>query len=89
MWYVICILSVFVVAYGIALQAILHPNSKLDFPLAVSIVKKAYFQIHGELFLDELEGQLLFPVTIAFNIAREHVCACARVRVCVRACVRA
>ena len=69
MLYMIGILSVFVVAYGIALQAIMNPNSELGFPLLVDIVKKPYFQMHGELFLDELEGQLLFPISIASNTA--------------------
>ncbi|KAI0235846.1 hypothetical protein LSAT2_013619 [Lamellibrachia satsuma] len=56
MSYFIIILMVFVTAYGIALQAILYPNSELKFSLIGDIFKKAYFQIYGELFLDELEG---------------------------------
>ena len=47
---------VFVTAYGIALQAILYPNSELKFSLIGDIFKKAYFQIYGELFLDEVDG---------------------------------
>ena len=53
-------MMVFVVAYGVALQAILYPNSPFDFKLISSIFKKAYFQIYGELFLEELEGTLIF-----------------------------
>lgn len=60
MAYFIIILMVFVTAYGVTLQVILYPNSPLQFSLIDDIFKKAYFQIYGELFLDELEGQLFF-----------------------------
>ena len=45
-----------VAAYGIALHAILYPNSKSELKLVPAILQKAYFQMYGELYLDELEG---------------------------------
>ncbi|KAI0242998.1 Transient receptor potential cation channel subfamily M member-like 2 [Lamellibrachia satsuma] len=67
MWYVIIIIMVFVVAYGVALQAILYPNSPLDFTLMSKMFKKAYFQIYGELFLEELGGTLDCETTLMAN----------------------
>lgn len=51
------ILVVFILAYGSATHAILYPNSELDWSLIKNIFRKAYFQIYGELFLEEIEGE--------------------------------
>ncbi|KAK2172373.1 hypothetical protein NP493_967g00038 [Ridgeia piscesae] len=67
MSYFIVILFVCVTAYGVALQAILYPNSKFTFSLFGNIFKKAYFQIYGELFLEELDGTLACEATPASN----------------------
>lgn len=53
------ILFVFITAYGLASQAMLYPNAPLDFELIPSIWEKAYFQIYGELFLEEIKGKWL------------------------------
>ncbi|KAI0221469.1 Transient receptor potential cation channel subfamily M member 2 [Lamellibrachia satsuma] len=58
MSHILVILMVFVIAYGAALQAILYPNSTLGWPLLGAIFKKAFFQIDGEHFLDELDGSM-------------------------------
>ncbi|KAI0217091.1 hypothetical protein LSAT2_031008 [Lamellibrachia satsuma] len=58
MLYILVILMVFVTAYGTALQAILYPNSTFGWPLLGAIFKKAFFQIDGEHFLDELDGSM-------------------------------
>ena len=49
---------VFIAAYGLAAQAILYPNSPLDIVLVQGVLRKAYWQIYGELFLEEIEGDL-------------------------------
>ena len=59
MLFFILILLVFVVAYGIALQAMLYPNSDFGIALIEDVFKKAYWQIYGELFLEEIEGEIL------------------------------
>lgn len=55
--YFVLILLVFITAYGLAAQAILYPNAALEFELIQSIFEKAYFQIYGELYLDEIKGE--------------------------------
>ena len=54
----ICILFVFTFAYGIASQAILNPNTTNFSELFRGVFYKSYFQIFGELFLDEIWGKL-------------------------------
>ncbi|OAF71847.1 hypothetical protein A3Q56_00397 [Intoshia linei] len=51
------ILFVFIVAYGVALQSTLYPNSTLDVKLVQKVLRVSYWQMYGELFLDELEGK--------------------------------
>nr|KAG5688392.1 hypothetical protein BaRGS_026660 [Batillaria attramentaria] len=55
MWFFV-ILLVFVFAYTIASEAILYPNTEVSLKLLYYLPRKAYWQIYGELFLDELEG---------------------------------
>ncbi|XP_041467806.1 transient receptor potential cation channel subfamily M member 5-like [Lytechinus variegatus] len=53
----ICILLVFVLAYGIACQAVLFPHVTDTRQMMKGIFYRSYFQIYGELFLEELEGR--------------------------------
>ncbi len=54
----VLILLVFVVAYGVASHVILYPNSPLNIELIQDVLQKAYFQMFGELFLEEIEGDI-------------------------------
>ncbi|XP_076456247.1 transient receptor potential cation channel subfamily M member-like 2 isoform X2 [Babylonia areolata] len=55
MWFVV-ILMVFIGAYAIASEAILYPQTELSWKLLYHLPRKAYWQIYGELFLEEIEG---------------------------------
>eukprot|EP00057_Strongylocentrotus_purpuratus_P005699 XP_003731577.2 PREDICTED: transient receptor potential cation channel subfamily M member 5 [Strongylocentrotus purpuratus] len=52
-----CILMVFLLAYGIACQAVLFPHVTDTRQMLKGIFYRSYFQIYGELFLEELEGR--------------------------------
>ncbi|KAK7469452.1 hypothetical protein BaRGS_00036518, partial [Batillaria attramentaria] len=52
------ILLVFVFAYTVASEAILYPNTEMSWKLLYYLPRKAYWQNYGELFLDELEGDV-------------------------------
>ena len=52
----ICILFVFILAYGVVAQALRFPNSNATYKLFIDVIYLPYWQIYGELFLDELEG---------------------------------
>ena len=56
----IAILSVFLVAYGVASQAILFPNGSSFHEVISGVFFKAYFQMYGELFLEDIQGRFLF-----------------------------
>ncbi|XP_038076672.1 transient receptor potential cation channel subfamily M member-like 2 isoform X3 [Patiria miniata] len=50
----LCILLVFLLGFGIASQAILQPNSSSFVDIARGVFYKPYFQIFGELFLEDI-----------------------------------
>ncbi|XP_078660979.1 transient receptor potential cation channel subfamily M member-like 2 isoform X2 [Branchiostoma floridae x Branchiostoma belcheri] len=50
----IFILIIFILAYGVATQSILYPNESRVGTVLQGIFHKAYFQIYGELFLEEI-----------------------------------
>ena len=53
----LCILFVFMLAYGVASQAILKPNSTSFGDIFLGVAYKSYFQIFGELFLEDIVGK--------------------------------
>ncbi|RDD39507.1 Transient receptor potential cation channel subfamily M member 2 [Trichoplax sp. H2] len=53
----VVILGVFLVAYGVSSHAILHPNYPFNATIIQKIFYIPYFNIYGELFLAEIQGQ--------------------------------
>lgn len=60
--YFVIILFVFIVAYGVASQAILYPNNPLQWVLIRDVLHMSYFQIYGELFLEDIEGKIFTQI---------------------------
>lgn len=56
--YFVIILMVFVVSYAIAAYAVIYPDSKLDLDLVFSVLRLGYWNLYGELLLEDLEGIL-------------------------------
>ena len=53
----IMILLVFLLAYGVSVQSLQYPDRDMFDPLMLkNILYYPYWQIYGELFLEELEG---------------------------------
>ena len=50
------ILMVFIISFGVAFQAILHPNQQPSWATVVDIVWRPYWQMFGELFLEDSTG---------------------------------
>ncbi|XP_033100603.1 transient receptor potential cation channel subfamily M member-like 2 [Anneissia japonica] len=50
-----CILFVFLVAYGVASQSIMFPNTDGFIPVIKGIFFQSYFQMYGELFLEDIQ----------------------------------
>ena len=57
--YFVVILMVFVISYAIASHSILFPNSPLNGDTIIAVLRRSYWNIYGELFLDELAGKFL------------------------------
>ena len=55
------VLMLFAISFGVMIQAVLYPSQPLNARLFSDVLRRPYFQIYGELFLEELEG-------ITFNI---------------------
>ncbi|XP_072042106.1 transient receptor potential cation channel subfamily M member-like 2 [Amphiura filiformis] len=54
----LCVLSVFLVGYGVASQALLYPNQDFNWIAVKNIFYMPYFQVYGELFLEVIvDGQ--------------------------------
>lgn len=51
------IMLVFILGYAITSQSILYPNADMNKMLVIDVLKKAYWQIFAELFLEEIEGK--------------------------------
>lgn len=54
--YFVIILMVFVVSYAIAAYSVIYPDSKFDFDLIVNVLRLGYWNLYGELLLEDLEG---------------------------------
>ncbi|XP_077980206.1 transient receptor potential cation channel subfamily M member-like 2 [Glandiceps talaboti] len=54
--YFLFILVVFIVGFGVANEAILYPNMNRQVYLIFKSIYKPYWQLYGELFLEEIEG---------------------------------
>ena len=55
----IAILLVFLLAYGISIQSLMFPIRKPYWLIFKDIFYYPYWQIYGELYLEELEGTFL------------------------------
>lgn len=50
------VLAVFVISFGVAFQAILNPNQKPSWSTFADILYRPYWEMFGELFLDDDPG---------------------------------
>lgn len=56
--YFVLILLVFIAAYGVASQVILYPNSPLNIRLARDVLSNAWWNVFGQLNIDEVSGEI-------------------------------
>lgn len=53
----VALVAVFLVGYGVATQGILFPLREFDYQSFENVVYRPYFQIYGELFLDDIQDE--------------------------------
>ncbi|XP_070549238.1 transient receptor potential cation channel subfamily M member-like 2 isoform X2 [Ptychodera flava] len=56
--YFLFILILFLVGFGVAVEAILYPNMDPHFNLIARALYKPFWYLYGELFLEEIEGRI-------------------------------
>ncbi|EGD73753.1 nudix-type domain-containing protein 9 isoform b [Salpingoeca rosetta] len=70
----IFLLIIFLIGYGIAAQSLLFPDEPFSSQTVINVLFKPYFQIYGELFLDDLQADAgcvsIYPFT---GCGREEV----------------
>lgn len=54
----VTIIAIFVCAFGVTTQALLHPQNKLNLKLFLNVIHKAYWPIYGEIMI--LEEDITF-----------------------------
>ena len=55
------ILLVFVVSFGVAYHANMFPQTPASWSILVNVLYFPYFQMYGELFLEDMKGGPLVP----------------------------
>lgn len=55
--YFVVIMAVIIVAYGVAQQAVLYPNTRNLWEAFVGVVNRPYWQMYGELFYEDIMGR--------------------------------
>ena len=54
----VLILAVFIISFGIAFQALLDPNKPSSWSLLVDVLWRPYWQMYGEMYLDDTMGEM-------------------------------
>ena len=71
----ISIMSVTILAYGVATEGVIFPTGKDDGILQLwNIVWRPYIHLFGELDLDSLDNQLGMIVTVRFPLSNKFSC---------------
>ena len=69
------ILAVFIISFGVAFQALLDPNKPPSWNLLVNIIWRPYWQMYGELFLeDSTDGMGTALLVYRFTITCKVIC---------------
>ena len=58
--YFVVILMLFVVSYAVAAYAVMYPQSELSIDLMLRVLRLGYWNLYGELLLDDIEGKAFF-----------------------------
>jgi transient receptor potential cation channel subfamily M protein 2 len=60
------ILIVFILAFGVASHSLRFPNAQLSWTILKDVVYMPYWQMYGELFLEDLSGALSCSISSSF-----------------------
>lgn len=57
MFYIVVIMAVVLLSYGVPRKAILYPNENASWTLAKDIVFQPYWMMYGEVYAYEIDGK--------------------------------
>lgn len=57
MFYIVVIMAVILVSYGVPRKAILYPNEEPSWTLAKDVVFQPYWMMYGEVYAYEIDGK--------------------------------
>ncbi len=72
MLFFLCIMFIILLGYGITAHVILYPHVKQPATVFESILYRPYFQIYGELFLEDITGRKPCK-TILLYVSMKHI----------------
>lgn len=67
MMYFVIIMLVVLMSFGVARQAILHPNEDPSWMLARNIFFMPYWMIYGEVFADQIDREFTSKASELYN----------------------
>lgn len=68
------IISVFIISFGIAFQALLDPNKPVSWSLLVDILWRPYWQMYGELYLEDITVKMGQCLKISCLLPARRIC---------------
>ena len=68
------ILSLTVLAFGVINQVMLEPRAPFDAELMNKVLYRPYFQMYGELFLEDYEHAGKLHANHSFKQHKNHIC---------------
>ena len=71
----VIILAVFIISYGVALQATLYPNTSSIWDVLKGILEKPYFQMYGELFYEDFSAKNYISHATFFHLKYHIGCS--------------
>lgn len=73
MLYFVVIMLVVLMSFGVARQAILHPDEEPTWRLARNIFYMPYWMIYGEVFADSIDRKTRIDSKILFHASRVDI----------------
>ena len=71
--YFVVILVVFMLAYGVAKQAVLYPNTRDVKEAFVNIWNRPYWQMYGELFYEDIFGEYYDVKILGYKLWNKNI----------------
>ena len=76
MFFIVVMMAIVLLSYGVSRQAILSPDSEPSWSLARDVVFQPYWMIYGEVYASEMAGESLSATGRRSGAALTAPCVC-------------